>query len=274
MVVKIADCHCHIIDPMRHPFASTGGYRPRPDEVGTRETLAAQLDSYGVGCALLVQPSCYGTDNGAALDALAWQRGRFRMIGVVKPDTSGRELEILKARGVVGVRFNLPYDPQALIVAEKSSLLARLKEQEYFVQVHGHDDDWIGAVPVLRRAGVKVIVDHMGLERAEDGFDRKGFQAVLRLGQDTDAVVKLSGFSRASRTGPPFEDLDRFAVSTLEHFGVTRCIWGSDWPFLGASKRPEYAELLAPLARWLFDPSDYKAVLWDNAQRLFGFQGN
>jgi predicted TIM-barrel fold metal-dependent hydrolase len=272
MAVKIADCHCHIIDPARHPFASAGGYRPRPDEIGTRETFVAQLDSCGVSCALLVQPSCYGTDNGAALDTLAWQPRRFRMIGVIKPDASGRELEMLKAQGVIGVRFNLPYDPNALVVAEKSSFLARLKEQEYFVQVHGRDDDWTEAVPVLRRAGVKVMVDHMGLEGAEGGFDQKGFQAVLRLGQDTEAVVKLSGFFRSSRDGPPFEDLDRFAAAVLEHFGVTRCIWGSDWPFLGASKRPHYADLLAPLARWLSDPSDCNAVLWDNAQRLFGFE--
>jgi predicted TIM-barrel fold metal-dependent hydrolase len=270
--LTIVDCHCHIIDPVRYPFAATGGYRPRPHEVGTRESFAAELDSHGVKCALLVQPSCYGIDNGAALDALAWQPQRFKMIGVVPPDSSELELDMLKARGVVGVRFNLQFDPHALIVADRSGLLARLQEQEYFVQVHGLEHDWTGAISVLRKANSRVIIDHMGLERTAGGLDQKGFQAVLRLAEDTDAVVKLSGFLRSSGDGPPFADLDRFAVAILERFGVTRCVWGSDWPFLGASKRPHYAQLLAPLARWLSNRSDCRAVLWDNAQRLFGFE--
>lgn len=270
--LRIVDCHCHIIDPVRYPFAATGGYRPRAHEVGTRESLAVQLDSYGATCALLVQPSCYGIDNGAALDALAWRPERFRMISVVPPDISERELEMLKARGVVGVRFNLQFDPGALLVADRSGLLARLQEQEYFVQVHGLEHDWPGAISVLQNSGSRVIIDHMGLERAAGGLEQKGFQAVLRLAEDTHAVVKLSGFLRSSGDGPPFEDLDPFAVAILERFGAARCVWGSDWPFLGASRRPNYAQLLAPLVRWLSHRSDCKAVLWDNAQRLFGFE--
>jgi predicted TIM-barrel fold metal-dependent hydrolase len=271
MTPKTVDCHCHIIDPGRFPFALTGGYRPRPDETGTRESFVAQMDECGVDCALLVQPSCYGTDNRAALDACAWQPRRFKIIGVVHPDISARELEALKARGLIGVRFNLQFDPDALRVAEKSSLLARLKEQGYFVQVHGREQDWVGAVSILRKTNSKAIIDHMGLERADGGIDQQGFQAVLELGQDCDAVVKLSGFFRSSRRGPPYEDLDPFTDAILKNFGVARCVWGSDWPFLGMSPRPGYKDVLAPLSRWLSDPSDRDYVLRNNPQRLFGF---
>ena len=265
------DCHCHIIDPLRFPFASTGGYRPRSDEVGTRESLVAQLDDCAVDGALLVQPSCYGTDNRAALDACAWRPRRFKVIAVVRPDISADELAALRVKGVAGVRFNLQFDPDALIVADKMPLLARLKEQGYFVQVHGRERDWAGAASILRKTNLKVIIDHMGLERADQGMNQEGFQAVLGLGQDTDAAIKLSGFFRSSRRGPPYEDIDPFADAILKNFGVARCVWGSDWPFLGASPRPGYKETLAPLTRWLSDPSDLKAMLWDNPQRLFGF---
>lgn len=268
---KIIDCHSHIIDPVRYPFASNGGYRPRSDEIGTRELFVAQLDACGVDCALLVQPSCYDADNRAALDALTWRPRRFRIIGVVHPNSSERELEELKAQGLVGVRFNLQFDPDALIVAERSFLLARLRDQGYFVQVHGREDDWIRAVSVLRKANSKVIIDHMGLERADGGVDQKGFQAVLGLGQDTDAVIKLSGFFRSSRGGPPFEDLDPFTNAILKNFGVARCVWGSDWPFLGISPPPAYKDTLAALTRWFLDPSACRTVLWDNPRRLFGF---
>jgi predicted TIM-barrel fold metal-dependent hydrolase len=265
------DCHCHIIDPARFAFAPAGGYRLRPDETGTRESFLAELDRCGVASALLVQPSCYGTDNRPALDAVAWQSSRFKLIAVVPPDISAGELAALKAQGVVGVRFNLQFDPGALVVAEKMSLLARLEEQGYFVQVHGRDEDWAGAVSILRKSGLKVIIDHLGLERADEGMNQEGFQAMLGLGQDGDAVIKLSGFFRSSRRGPPYEDIDPFADAIVKNFGVARCVWGSDWPFLGVSPRPSYEATLAPLARWLSAPSDLKHVLWDNPRRLFGF---
>jgi predicted TIM-barrel fold metal-dependent hydrolase len=139
------------------------------------------------------------------------------------------------------------------------------------VQVHGLEKDWTGAVSILRKANLKVIIDHMGLERAESGVDQKGFQAVMGLSQDSDVVIKLSAFVRSSRDTRLFEDLDPFVAMVFKHFGVARCVWGSDWPFLGAFPRPDYVEMLAPLARWIPDQSDYRAILWNNPQRLFGF---
>ena len=51
----VTDCHLHIIDPARFPFADGPGYRPAPHETGTREELAAVLAANGVGRAVLVQ---------------------------------------------------------------------------------------------------------------------------------------------------------------------------------------------------------------------------
>jgi predicted TIM-barrel fold metal-dependent hydrolase len=266
------DCHNHIIDPARFPFSPQGGYRPRPDENGTKEDFAAVLDTYGMSYALLVQPSCYGTDNRAILDAVAWQPTRFKAIGVLDPTTSDHELEHLRARGMVGVRFNLPFDPEALIRPAVDPFLARLKVQGWFVQVHGRDADWADAAPILKRSGVRLIVDHMGLETAEDGLHQRGFKSVLALGRETDAVVKLSAFYRMSQRAPAFEDLDPFIAAVIQNFGITRCIWGSDWPFLDASLRPAYDEVLAPLLHWLPNEDDRRAVFWDNPCRLFCFE--
>ena len=107
--------------------------------------------------------------------------------------------------------------------------------------------------PIERDLRIRVVADGLG------------------LGQDGDAVIKLSGFFRSSRRGPPYEDIDPFADAIVKNFGVARCVWGSDWPFLGVSPRPSYEATLAPLARWLSAPSDLKPVLWDNPRRLFGF---
>src|SRR5215471_5857897 len=86
------DCHNHIIDPVRFPFVPFGGYRPREDEEGRREDLAAVLEANGMQHALVIQPSCYGSDNRALLDALAWRPGFFKAIGVLDPGISDAEL--------------------------------------------------------------------------------------------------------------------------------------------------------------------------------------
>jgi predicted TIM-barrel fold metal-dependent hydrolase len=65
-----ADCHAHIIDPAQFPYTDGPGYKPRPDEVGDRRAFGETLATHGVTHALLVQPSCYGTDNAAMLDAM------------------------------------------------------------------------------------------------------------------------------------------------------------------------------------------------------------
>jgi predicted TIM-barrel fold metal-dependent hydrolase len=265
------DCHNHIIDPRRFPFAPFGGYRPREDEEGRREALAAALEANEMRHALVIQPSCYGSDNRAVLDALAWRPELFRAIAVLEPETSESELEQLEERGFVGVRFNLPYDPAALVKAEDAMFLARLKARGWFVQVYGRDSDWQAAAPLLQRSGVKLLIDHMGLESAAGGMNQKGFQAVLSLGQDNDAVIKLSAPFRSSRHPPNFEDIDPFVDAILKHFGCARCIWGSDWPFLNSEPRPTYGAVLSPVFRWFSQESDQIAVLWDNPCRLFGF---
>jgi predicted TIM-barrel fold metal-dependent hydrolase len=267
------DCHNHIIDPVRFPFVASGGYRPRKDEEGAREALAAALEANGMRHALVIQPSCYGSDNRALLDALAWRPGLFKAIGVLDTAISEAELGRLREQGFVGVRFNLPYDPAALVQAERAMFLARLKAQGWFVEVHGRDSDWQAATPLLRRSGVKLLIDHMGLESAAGGIDQRGFQAVLSLGEDCDAVIKLSAPFRASRHAPSFEDVDPFVEAILRHFSCARCVWGSDWPFLNSQRRPTYSEVLSPLFRWFSQESDRIAVLWDNPCQLFEFDG-
>jgi predicted TIM-barrel fold metal-dependent hydrolase len=97
---------------------------------------------------------------------------------------------------------------------------------------------------------------------------------IIALGRETDAVVKLSAPYRSSRRAPVYDDLDLFSAELIEAFDVGRCIWGSDWPFLGVARRPTYDQVLAPLPSWLPEEADRRAVLWDNPCRLFGFGGD
>jgi predicted TIM-barrel fold metal-dependent hydrolase len=270
---RIIDCHAHIVDPARFPVPDGPGYKPRPDETGTREAFGAMLDQLGAPHALLVQPSGYGTDNAAMLDALADSPGRFKAIAVVEPEASDRALEALADSGVVGVRFNLPsYDPGALSRPEAPLLLERLQALGLFAQIFADDAQWAEIAPVLRASRVRVLVDHFGVHDLAGGIAQPGFRAVLALGREGQASVKLSAPFRLSSRPDTYGDLDPFVEALLGAFGPGACVFGSDWPFLGLRTRPDLGRVLKALGRWLPDRRDRQRVLWDNPFRLFGFE--
>ena len=267
----IIDCHAHVIDPGRFPYADGPGYRPLPHETGTRETFAAVLDAHGAKHALLVQPSCYGTDNSAMLDTVARAPGRFKAIAVVASDTSDKALAALAGRGVAGVRFNLvTYDRDALAKAAASGLLDRLKAAGLAAQIYAHDEQWPALLPTLQTHGIRVIVDHFGVRDIRPGVAAPSFQSVLELGRRGNAAVKLSAPFRLAPASD-YGKIDAFAESLLSAFGIERCVWGSDWPFLDVRDPINYADLPATIGRWLPDAADRRRILWANPVRLFSF---
>jgi predicted TIM-barrel fold metal-dependent hydrolase len=265
---RIVDCHAHVIDPARFPFPEGPGYRPRPDEAGPCEAYLEVLDRHGVAKALLVQPSGYGYDNAATMDALARAPGRFKAIVMVAPVIGEAALAALDSAGAVGVRFNLvSHRPDALSGPAAARFLARLRELGWYAQVFADDAQWPEVEPVLRDSGVKVLVDHFGVRNVAAGTGAAGFQAVLRLGREGRAAVKLSA---PFRVGDPAA-LDPYAEVLLDAFGPDGCVWGSDWPFLDMARRPDYGAAIEVLRRWLPDEGDRARVLWDNPVRLFRF---
>lgn len=268
------DTHAHIIDPRRFPFDSGPGYKPSPEETGTAEDYCAVLDAHGVSHALLIQPSGYGYDNSAILDAMERFPGRFKAIAMADPETPERELRALAERGVVGVRFNLvSYRADALDGKAGERHLGRLRDLGWFAQVFADDVQWPEVAALLRWSGVKVLVDHFGVRDLARGIHQPSFAAVLALGRGGNAAVKLSAPFRVSRQPADFADLDPFAAALLAAFGSDGCIWGSDWPFLGLPGGYRYGAARRAVERWLPDPQRRDAVLWSNAHRLFGFGG-
>ncbi len=111
----------------------------------------------------------------------------------------------------------------------------------------------------------------MGEPDPARGPDHPGFQAVVRLGREAGAVVKLSAPYRVSQRPFPHEDVTPFVAALLDAFGPERCVWGSDWPFLAATPVPDYGRMLEWLGSCVPDMSILNRVLRDNPARLFGF---
>jgi predicted TIM-barrel fold metal-dependent hydrolase len=269
-----ADCHAHVYDLSRYPFHASSAFHVQPNEVGTAEQLACVLEAHGFTHALLVNPlGGYGTDNRCLLEVLQRFRGRFKGVAVVAHGTPEAEFDRLTEAGVVGLRFNLNFPASPPLDAPGAERTLRLaRERGWFAQVHYEGDTLRQALPVLRRAELPIVVDHCGRPEAAAGPDQPGFRALLELGREGQAVVKLSGAFRFAKHGFPYREADPYVAALLEAFTIERCVWGSDWPYLHATHRVDHATLLAALERWIPIPAERRKVLGENPARLFGFR--
>lgn len=266
------DCHVHVVDPSRHPFPE----RAKVPDAASHASLAdldAVLTRHEIAGALIVQPSPYLTDNAALLDALARCGGRHRGIAAVRPEADAHELDRLAAAGVVGVRLNLVnFAFEVVAAGSLDGLLARLAQRDMWVELQCRAPELPGVAPLLREAGVRVVFDHCGYPDLAGGPKEPGFQEVLAFGREGRAAVKLSGAFRLSGALYPHADLDPFVAALFDAFGVERCVWGSDYPFLWVPERPRYEDTLALLTRWLPREADRRVVLCDAPAALFGLQ--
>lgn len=267
------DCHAHVFDPQRFPYAADTFYRPSGQEIGTPAQLARVMDVHGVRHALLVGPnSGYGEDNRCLLDAIAHSGGRLKGIAVVRNDIGRAELVQLKDAGVVGIAFNA-----ALLgvdhYAGTAPLLAQLAALDLVVSVQVEGDQMAALAPLFERSDVQIVVDHCGRPRTDAGIDQPGFRALLELARTGRAAVKLSGYVKFAREAHPYADAWPYVRALLDAFGPDACVWASDWPFLRAPERCDYGPLLALASDLVPDPADRKKILWDTPRRLFGFGG-
>ncbi|MDB5884471.1 MAG: 2-pyrone-4,6-dicarboxylate hydrolase [Polaromonas sp.] len=265
------DCHNHIFDPERFPYADGVAYRPSGQELGTLAQHRRTMDAYGVRHALVVGPnSGYGADNRCLLDALARNSGRYKGIAVVANTVERGELLRLKAGGIVGIAFNLTlYGPAHYSGCE--SLLRLLADLDLFVQVQAEHDQLTVLAPMLLRSGARILIDHCGRPTPGLGLQQAGFQSVLALGRSGRAAVKLSGYQKFSATPLPYGDAEPYFRALVDTFTLDACVWASDWPFLKATERLDYGPLLRHVEHWLPDAADRQRLLWDTPRRLFGF---
>jgi len=269
------DSHAHIFDS-RYTFVPDAHYIPDASQRGSPQEFRVLLNAHGFTHGLLVQALPYGYDNSAMLTAIKESQGHFKGIALVKPEISDQALAALADGGVVGMRINPMFNHGIRELTEPGAdrLLARVKEMGWFVQVHCQKEDLVPVTPILLKAGVRVMIDHFARPDPRAGVQQAGFQAMLELGRTGNAVVKLSGPFRSSLQGYPYADIEPFVEAAIETFTLDNCVWGSDWPYVLAEHRIDYAPPLNCLARWIPDEGLRRKVLWDNPSRLFGFKAD
>ena len=196
------DAHCHVFGPAADfPFATERKYTPCDAGKGR---LWALRDHLGFSRNVIVQATCHGADNGALVDALSVADGLARGVATVRRNVTDRELRVLDAAGVRGVRFNfvkrlvdkLPHEDLRIIADKVAPLgwhVVLYFEAAELPEIYG----LISALPT------QVVVDHMGRPDVSLPVEGAQFRRFVRLlAEHPNFWSKVSCPERLSKVGP------------------------------------------------------------------------
>ena len=266
------DSHAHVISPFAK-IPEGPGNKPESATLRTKEEYYGVLAGHGFTHGLLVQPSCYHFDNSVQLDAVEHSpRGSVKAIVNLDFGISDGELDAMERGGAVGMRINLiSLDPEYFERPEAARLLTRLRDRDWWLEYHVRAPDFPRYERSIRKFEGKTIIDHVGRPDIAAGTSEPGFARILAFGREPNRMLKISAPYRSSKLAAPWSDLDPFAAAAIEAFGIERCVWGSDWPFVNYASTVTYLQTLEWLSRVVPTEGERRKVLWDNPARLFGF---
>lgn len=270
------DSHAHVCGPeSEHAYADERIYTP-PDAL-TSDYLNL-LEALGVGRAVLVQPSVYGTDNTVMLSALRTMTAagvQCRGVGVVDETVTEAELDDMHEAGVRGLRFNLvdladpgKGPPLEAIRALAERIAPRRWHAEFLIHVDDYPDfdERFGDFPTA------IVIGHMGYLRLGQDIACDGFAGMLRLAATGRCWVKLTAPYRISPGDLPYEEAGVFARAVVAA-APGRAVWGTDWPHVMVKKAmPNDADLCDLFFGWVPDADLRRRILVDNAAELYDFR--
>src|SRR6266571_4587440 len=163
------DCHVHVFDPTKFPYASERVYTPPQASVDDLRDLQTALRFDRV---VIVQPSVYGTDNSCTLDAIRRLGARARGVAVIDKSTGAGALDDMAAAGIRGVRLNFETAGESNPAAIRRGLAAvaeQVRSRNWHVQLNT-------SLPVI--AALKedfaalpffIVIDHFARAKAALG---------------------------------------------------------------------------------------------------------
>ena len=267
------DAHCHVFGPMAaFPFSAKAKYLP--EDAGP-EMLFALRDHLGFARNVIVQASCHGRDNAAALNAIAKSGGKARGVAVVDPAISDAELAALHDGGIRGVRFNFLKRLVDAAPRDKFLQVASRLPGGWHVVIYFEADildemrEFIAALPV------PVVVDHMGrpdVRQGPDGDDMRAFRSLLDSREDIWFKATCPDRLDARLEGGMGDPWDNFAaaVAPLVADYPDRALWGTDWPHPNMQDEiPDDGHIVDMIPRIAPTPELQHKLLVTNPMRLY-----
>jgi len=269
------DTHVHVFEP-GYALSPGRGYNP---PWLTRADLTHLHAALGIERVVFTQPSVYGTDNSAILDAMAALNAqtpdRARAVVALDMDISDKQLAALDAAGVRGVRLNTDNQGGMPIgIAQIPELAARIRPLGWHLEFLFPGKDIVELMPVFSALAVPMSIAHFAYQPASAGVGAPGFRALVELARRGNTWIKISGANRVSATDlPPYDDVKPMAQALIEA-APERIMWGTDWPHPNKYvANPNDADLVDAFGDWVSDEGMRRKIMVDTAAAFYRFDG-
>ena len=267
------DTHVHVFE-RRYPLSPARGYTPPDSTLADLKHLHATL---GLDRVVFTQPSVYGIDNSAILDAAAALNaetpGRARCVVALGMGSSEKTLQDLEKRGVRGVRLNLDNKGGMPIgMQDIPELAARIRSLGWHLEFLFPGKEIVELMPVFSRLQVPMSIAHFAYQPAAAGIAAPGFQALLELARRGNTWIKISGANRVSATDlPPYDDVKPMARALISA-APERIMWGTNWPHPNKYVvNPNDGDLVDAFVDWVEDPAMRRRIMVDTPAAFYRF---
>jgi predicted TIM-barrel fold metal-dependent hydrolase len=266
---KACDCHFHVFGPYdRFPLGATRSYSPPETSVASYRKV---MDTLGLERCVIVQPSVYGSDNSAILEAARKLNAprACRIVAVIDESTPADAIERLHQAGVRGVRFNLVAGGGPDLDRIRN-IARRIADRKWHIQIYATTAIIAEAAPMLADLDVDIVIDHFGSIAGKDLSSAQA-KAIFGLVERGKAWVKLSGGYIFSPKTAPWSDMTAVARAFLD-LRPDRIVWGTNWPHpVRYEPMPDDGDLVDAVKMWVEDETLIHRVMVENPARLYGF---
>jgi 2-pyrone-4,6-dicarboxylate lactonase len=267
------DTHVHVFE-RRYPMSPARGYTPPESTLADLKHLHATL---GIDRVVFTQPSVYGTDNAAILDATAALNAetpkRARAVIAVDINITEKAVAELDAAGARGVRLNTDNKGgMPIALAEIPELAARIRPFGWHLEFLFPGKDILELMPVFTSLKVPVSIAHFAYQPASAGVSAPGFQSLLELARRGNTWIKISGANRVSASDlPPYDDVKPMAAALIEA-APERIMWGTDWPHPNKYVvNPNDGDLVDAFGDWVSDESMRRRIMVETPAAFYRF---
>jgi predicted TIM-barrel fold metal-dependent hydrolase len=281
------------------------------DQASPKSLLKYMKEASVDGC-LIVQPINYKYDHSYVTDAIKDYPHLFKGMLLHDPSTGGNanesgdgngldytlnRLEDLILKGFVGVRFN-PYlwprkneNDNNIYMSKGTGMEVYKKCGALNIPVgimcfKGLDLHYDDIVQLLQKSPDTImILDHFGFTSlglgdstgtGTNNKDKEKFDLLLSLSKYDNVIVKISALFRIAGTNDPYpyERVQKEIFDILlSQFGKDRLMFGTDFPFV-LNEEGGYKGTVDLVKKWTDGDEDVQnAIMYGNAERLFGIWG-
>jgi L-fuconolactonase len=253
-----------IADAQVHVWTAPTACRPwRPGWKAHREQplepsdVLHEMDEAGVMRAVLVPPYWEGQGNDLVLEAARTYPDRFAAIGRIDTAEALTPEVIADWRrqpGMLGFRSSFIRPPltDALVNGDMEWLwqgAERAAIPLYLLVYHEHAH-LIDKIAV-DHPGLKIVVNHLGLDSAEKGAHAfRGLDKLLVLAKRPNVAVAASALPCYATDAYPYRSVQPYLQRVYDAFGPQRIFWGTDFQRLPCTYI-QAVEMFTEEMRWL-----------------------